>query len=713
MKFFLDSILFSYAQIFFSNRRWFGAAALLATFVLPEIGMLALLGVIISNLVAYLLKFDLDRIKSGFYGFNGILFGAASAFYFEVDIYLLSIVIVFIIVAFFISAVLEHWLAEAFNLPGLSLPFIITLYIFLFFLSNYKFIPPSSLISPDFNIAALLPASVVYYLKSLSLILFQPNIISGLILALALLAFSRVLFLLSILALFFNSIFLHYFLPEQYEQFALLTGFNAILTAFALGGSLIIPSRKSFFLVIIATLMVVVLSGFFTRLLFNSALPILVLPFNFIVLTTIYSLKFRKDQTGLVLLYFKPGSPEENFYYHKTRKSRFERFKFIFPELPFFGEWYVSQGVEGEYTHKDDWKYAWDFVITDKDNKEYSGTGDNLKDYFCYNLPVAAPLDGEVVKVVDGIANNKIGDVNINKNWGNTIIIKHQYELYSAISHLEENSIKVKEGDSVKKGEIIAACGNSGRSPYPHIHFQFQTSDKLGASTHKFPLAHFLVKDNERLLLRSFDFPEEKTTIINMETHKIIRKAFNFKFADKLSFSTNLNGVEATEEWKVGISISNEFFISNQKEDKAFFYSTGKVFYFTSYSGKKDSALYYFYLLALQIPLCYHDNLVWEDDYSVAQLPAGFVRYLSEFFLLYKDFIKAKGYFNFISLPDYPENYIISNEIKISGDFPFSITKSFKGNIHINFDGELSEFYFSINDKKVFSAKLLSEGDSK
>ena len=72
----VDSILYSYAQIFFSNRKWFGSIAMLSTFIVPQIGIMGLGGVMLSNLLAYLLKFDKDKIESGYYGFNGLLFGA-------------------------------------------------------------------------------------------------------------------------------------------------------------------------------------------------------------------------------------------------------------------------------------------------------------------------------------------------------------------------------------------------------------------------------------------------------------------------------------------------------------------------------------------------------------------------------------------------------------------------------------------------------------
>jgi urea transporter len=704
MRFFLDSILYSYAQIFFSNRRWFGAMVLAATFITPQMGMLALLGVIISNTAAMILKFDKERIRIGFYGFNGILFGAASSFYFQIDLFLLFIILIFIVITFFVSAVLENYMAAAFNLPGLSLPFIITLYIFIIFLSNYDFIKPGFITKGISESSELLPYYVSEYLRAMSLIVFQPNIFSGLLIALAVLIFSRVLFLLSVIAFTLNIFFIDLILPEMPSSYHILFSFNAILTAFALGGSLIIPSRKSFVLVIIATLMVVIMTGFFIKVFTGTHFPVLVLPFNFIVLSTIYSLKFRKENTELVLLYFNPGSPEENFYHHQRRKSRFERFKFMFAELPFFGEWFVSQGFEGKYTHKDDWKYAWDFTVTDEKDSEHSGEGKELNDYYCYKIPVSSPLDGEVVKVVDGIPDNQVGDVNLEKNWGNTIILKHEHGLFSSLSHLESGSIKVKEGDKVKKGEIVAQCGNSGRSPVPHLHFQFQATDKLGDKTWKFPFSNNLERKGDEITLKTFDYPFEETKVQNVDVHKEIKNALYFRFGDKLKFDCKLGEDEFEEEWEVKINMNNEFYIESSRGDNAGIYLTDKVFYFTNYNGKKNSALYYFYLTAMRIPFCFCANLKWNDEYSIDQLKGNAVRYLSELLLFYNNFISVNGSFSFKEIKE-DEDFIISNRIEAKGRAIFSFyKKQLEGELAISRDGFIKEFKMNDENNLIFSA---------
>lgn len=712
MQFFIDSILYSYAQIFFSNRRWFGATVLTATFITPQMGMMALLGVIISNAAAIVLKFDKEKIRIGFYGFNGILFGAASAFYFQIDLFLLFLILIFIVITFFISAVLENYMAVAFNLPGLSLPFIITLYIFIVFLSNYDFIK-SGLPAIGIQTSEIFPYYISEYLRAISLIVFQPNVFSGLLIALAVLILSRVLFLLSVIAFTLSIFFIDIILPDMPSVYHILFSFNAILTAFALGGSLIIPSRKSFMLVIIATLMVVIMTGFFIKVFTGTYFPVLVLPFNFIVLSTIYSLKFRKDYTDLVLLYFNPGSPEENFYHHQRRKSRFEKFKFLFTELPFFGEWFVSQGFEGKYTHKDDWKYAWDFTVADEKDLEFSGERKEISDYYCYKLPISSPLDGEVVKVVDGIPDNQIGDVNLEKNWGNTIILKHDHGLFTSMSHLESGSIKVKEGDKVKKGEIIAQCGNSGRSPVPHLHFQFQATDKLGDKTWKFPFSNYLERKEDEITLKTFDYPAEETKVQNVDVHKEIKNALYFRFGDQLKFDCKFGKEEFQEEWEVKINMNSEFYIESSRGDNAGIYLTDKVFYFTSYNGKMNSALYHFYLTAMRIPFCFYANLKWTDVYSIDQLKGNAVRYLSELLLFYNNFISVKGNFSYKEIKE-NEDFVIISNIVAKGRAIFSFyKKQIQGELTISREGFIKEIKRHDENKLIFSAINVGMEDEK
>lgn len=706
MKFFLDSVLFSYSQIFFCNRKWFGAVTLLSTFIVPELGALALLGVLISNSLALYLEFDRTKIRNGFYGFNGILFGTAAAFYFEITPFLFFIILIFMVITFFVSSVLENYMAAGFNLPGFSLPFIITLYIFIIFLTNYDFITLKNLHYIDYSFLWFIPDIIKKYFQTMALIIFQPSLLTGIIITVAVLFFSRVMFTLSVFAFALNYILLKLIIPAQFDDILILAGFNSILTAFALGGNIVIISKKSLPLVIISTVMVIIITGFFIKLLSYYNLPVLVLPFNFIVLSVLYSLKFRQEQSDLALLYFQPGSPEENYYYHRNRKSRFENFKFLFPELPFFGEFFVPQGFDGKMTHREEWKYAWDFVITDEMNKEHSDEGISLDQYYAYKIPVVSPLDGKIVKVVDGIPDNPVGEINLEQNWGNTVITDHGEGLFSSVSHLEADSIKVAEGDEIKKGKIIGLCGNSGRSPSPHIHFQFQATDKLGDKTIKFPFAYFLERKGGKTELKIFDYPAENTHVQPPEIHSVIKKAFKFRLGDMLSFSYARDGKEIIEKWEVKVDTYSTLFIENSFGETAHIYLTDKIFYLSNYIGKRNSALYYFYLLSAKVPLCFNENLAWNDEYQLSKVMNNFTRYISEFFLLFREQIKATGVFAYESRAEEPEGYCIRNKIEIKGSGIFSFyRKEISGSLKIDRDGNITGINISGNNQLVFSAK--------
>jgi murein DD-endopeptidase MepM/ murein hydrolase activator NlpD len=55
-------------------------------------------------------------------------------------------------------------------------------------------------------------------------------------------------------------------------------------------------------------------------------------------------------------------------------------------------------------------------------------------------------------------------------DYGNAIVIDHGFGITTRYGHLSE--VKVKEGQIVKRGEIIALQGSSGRSTGPHLHYE-------------------------------------------------------------------------------------------------------------------------------------------------------------------------------------------------------------------------------------------------
>lgn len=86
---------------------------------------------------------------------------------------------------------------------------------------------------------------------------------------------------------------------------------------------------------------------------------------------------------------------------------------------------------------------------------------------------IIAAQSGIVTEVVNGCEE---GDTECGGGYGNYIIINHNDgSYYTVYAHLHNNSIKVAEGDSVEKGQVIGSMGNSGNSTGTHLHFEVRT----------------------------------------------------------------------------------------------------------------------------------------------------------------------------------------------------------------------------------------------
>lgn len=103
--------------------------------------------------------------------------------------------------------------------------------------------------------------------------------------------------------------------------------------------------------------------------------------------------------------------------------------------------------------------------------------------------PVHAMVDGEVVRasgwrrdhrcrtsklataylMLEGVIRELGGP-----GWivGNHVIVRSDDGAFAMVAHLRRGSLRVRVGDRVRAGEVIAACGNSGNSSVPHVHAQ-------------------------------------------------------------------------------------------------------------------------------------------------------------------------------------------------------------------------------------------------
>ncbi len=83
--------------------------------------------------------------------------------------------------------------------------------------------------------------------------------------------------------------------------------------------------------------------------------------------------------------------------------------------------------------------------------------------------PIMAAFDGTIISVKQD--SDQGGDDSLYENDGNYIEILHANNEISHYEHFIFKSAKVKTGDVVKTGQIIALVGNTGWSESPHLHF--------------------------------------------------------------------------------------------------------------------------------------------------------------------------------------------------------------------------------------------------
>lgn len=95
--------------------------------------------------------------------------------------------------------------------------------------------------------------------------------------------------------------------------------------------------------------------------------------------------------------------------------------------------------------------------------------------------PIVAANDGVVVLAKDRFYS------------GMSVLIDHGHGIYSCYFHMSK--FDVKEGEKVKKGDVLGLSGNSGRVSGPHLHFGIRVGSKQVD-----PL-HFIALINKNLLL--------------------------------------------------------------------------------------------------------------------------------------------------------------------------------------------------------------------
>jgi len=159
---------------------------------------------------------------------------------------------------------------------------------------------------------------------------------------------------------------------------------------------------------------------------------------------------------------------------------------------PSRGEWYVYHGgrsvlLNHHYPVRAQ-RDALDLGRTVKGREENGNTRD-LDSYLSFGQAIYAPTAGVVVRAVNDRPDLPIGETDRQQLVGNHVVIDAGNGRYVLLAHLKKGSVSVTIGESVKTGDPVGQCGNSGNTSQPHLHLQAQSGpDILAPNVRTFPI---------------------------------------------------------------------------------------------------------------------------------------------------------------------------------------------------------------------------------
>ncbi len=486
-----EEIALGYAWIALLPSWRAGALLALLTFIYPAAGAMGLVGALSAWYAAQVA--GADAAERPVCVFNGLLSGLYVAHVWSLGPSALALALMGGVLAGWLTVVLGRLAWSWVRLPILSLPFALVAMLTaaagpsLSTLELAAYVAPGAFQGPQVD-AFLTAFSNLYFIA-------DPRV--GLAILLALLVFSR--YYLLVAALGYGAALLWLRMLGAAPEHLAATGWDssAILAALLVGGLFATPSWTTAALATLAAVFAAWLALALGRILQVANLVPFSLPFVLAVWLVLYAaVRNARMSSGFNLLL--PDFPERSYERAQISRARVGSPGSVPLALPFQGVWTVSQGFSGEHTHRGPWRHALDFIVL-KEGKSFTHRGNRLEDFFCYNLPVLSPAYGQVWRVVNDVPDNTPGTVNLAANWGNCVVLRLYDERFVLLAHLKPGTVCVGVGAWVRPGDVLGYCGNSGRSPQPHLHLHVQTSAEPGAPTAPFHLASvmLMVPDQE------------------------------------------------------------------------------------------------------------------------------------------------------------------------------------------------------------------------
>ncbi len=615
----IAGVLNAYSGILFVDHPVAGLGFLATTFWFPNVGLSGLIAAVIGMLVGCSLR--LPNALSGVNVYSSILVGLSLGAYYELNLKLVVLIALSAALTVLLAAALRDILWRLGRLPVLSVPFVVVALTAALAAGAWgglnPYYPPSRLPPSVFA------AQVDSFFSALGSTFFSPHPVVGAVLFAGIAWRSRYLALLSVAGFLSGQIVLTILTVDPVPGLLEWTGFNFVLTAMALGGIFAVPSLSAFLVAVVGAGASALVTGALSQLLLIYSLPVMALPFLLTTLTLLAALRLRVSAEPPTVLLENPALPEVNFERARLARARLGAFGSVPLLPPFLGEWQVYQGFDGRHTHRDQWRFALDFHRLE-DGKSFSADGVALEDYYCFGLPIFSPAYGIVVAARDSIPDNSPGNLDLRNNWGNHVVIQTDSGVFVLLAHLKQSSLRVREGERVTPKTPIAACGNSGRSPQPHIHMQVQLHSGLGGRTVPFHLVSAIVRgDTGAPEYRLVAHVKEGASVQRAEEDHALASALQLPVGRTLRYRVTQGGSVAFERLMcIEVTLFGQFRVRTDKGASAAFEQRSGTLGFYDRKGPRDPLLD-MWLLAMGLTPLSTLAESWADAPAAALLPLG------------------------------------------------------------------------------------------
>ena len=617
----LAGLLRAYAAILFLDRPAAGAIVLAGTFVYPNTALAGLWGALAGMLTAALVRFP--ALESGLHIYNSLLVGLALGAYYEINGYLLLLIALAASLAVFASAAIADVLWRLDHLPALSLPFVIVALAATLAAHSYGTL--AHYLAPLAPRPEFVSPWADAFLTALGSAYFTPHPLAGLFMLVAILLVSRHLAFLALCGFFAGYGIYHLLSGTSHPQLSVWNGFNFALTAMAIGGVFVVPSRASFVLALLGAMLAAMVASAAQTFMLVYGLPVMALPFLSVVFVMLAALRRRPPSPQLQPILEAPALPEQSAERARIARVRLGEFGSVPLAPPFHGRWRVYQGFDGEHTHRGDWRHALDFHITENE-RSYAGDGRRLEDYFCYGLPVLAPAEGVVARALDALPDVPPGEADTRHNWGNHLLIRTDAGLHVLLAHLKQGSLRVREGERVRVGQVVAACGSSGRSPQPHVHLHVQRGPLLGEPTIPFHLAAVVLERGKESEFRLHLRPRKGDWVRAAETDPQLAEALAVRVGRVWCYAGRWRGRPLRRCITSELTLAGELRLVSGRGASIAIASDGRVFALHDRTGGDDPLLDAL-ALALGLTPLVRGELIWRDAPSWRLFPmSGWMR---------------------------------------------------------------------------------------